>query len=240
MFHSFKTISLHFVVFGFFVSCATQKKMSSSIITLTTVILAATLSNAQIVCQSDYADCVTPLNANRGKPAACSDTGAAGSYSAALKCGAALLTNSDCTADDSRLFITGGQLALHASCMMDCGKASACPYDGAAYKSAVSGVSGVERDKKCLADMIDCQTKWDSCSSGICTCTQGGVACTRVAAAPCPDFAMVGMDVPGIPGTLSLVCNSMGKCTSSECNAASSFSASALLAVVASIVVAFA
>jgi hypothetical protein len=217
-----------------------KTKMSSSIIALTTVILAATLSttNAQ-TCQTDYAACIQPLNPNRGMPAACSETHAAGSYGAALKCGASLMLNGDCNADDAQLFITGGQLALHATCMMDCGKVAACPYDGALYKPAVNKVTGAERDKKCLSELIDCQTKWDACSSSACTCTQGGVACTRVAAAPCPDFAMMGMDVPGLPGQMTFICNKLGKCSSSECDAASSLSASALLAVVASIVVAF-
>lgn len=209
----------------------------SNLIALTILASALTTTIAQeSTCPVDHINCI--VGAKPGTPAACSSTGGAGSYFAALICGEALFSNPDCASQADQLFIIGAQISFHSTCMMECGKATECPYDTAAFKAAVSKVSGPERDKSCLMNAIDCQDKWDKCTSGTCPCTQDAIACTRVASEPCPDFAMMGMDVPGLPGTLIGVCKKISTCTTAQCDGASSLSASALLAVIASIVIA--
>lgn len=198
--------------------------MSFGLLVLTTTTLLAAVAHAQVTCSADFSDCLDPVRA------AGTNCGT-GAYKSALECGAKLFTSTDCQSDTNQLFLAGGMIGMHASCMMVCGTAADCPFDGSQYTAALNKVGSIsESERDCLVGLVDCQSGWNKCSAGTCQCTESGIACSRVAAAPCPSFSA---EMGGIPSTLATACKQLGKCTVAQCDSA--VSSSAPIALVAAI-----
>jgi hypothetical protein len=198
--------------------------MNTGLILLTTLLATARLAMAQLSCSGDFTACAAPLDVSL-EPCT-------GAYKKAFECAAKLFNNTECQADADVLFLSGGVIGLHAGCMMLCGTSEQCPFDGAPqYLAAVNKVTLISRTEvKCLVDLINCQSSWNKCTASACTCTEGGIACSNVAAAPCPDF---GDRKNGIPAVMTNVCKQVDKCTVAQCNNAAV--ASAPIALVAAI-----
>lgn len=195
--------------------------MTKGLILLTTLLGVA---SGQITCSADFSDCLDPVRAAQGK---CGT----GAYKSALTCAATLFDNSDCGSDTNQLFLAGGLIGLHSSCRMACDTAADCPFDGPKYAASIAAITEItSSEKRCLTDLVNCQTQWNKCTAASCTCTESAMACSHVAASPCPTFN--GM-TDGIPSTLSSACKSVGKCTDSQCNSA--VTTSAPIALVAAI-----
>jgi hypothetical protein len=179
-------------------------------------------------CQSNFTECTAPLHESN---ATC-DTGA---FKSALTCGAALLENRVCFRgdDDDVMHLNANMLDLHSACMMGCGTAADCPYDGSKFAAALENVDTISSNsKRCIIDLVNCQSMWNACTLtlGSCTCIEDAIACSHGAAAPCPTLRDV---VPA----MSKLCKEVGKCTVAQCDSA--MTASAPIALVAAISVMF-